>query len=227
MSKTTLLAALGIVVLVIICGAYFFLHKSDTNSLTTSQKEQSEKMAKQPKSLTDFLSMTGSQKCTFSDTSSGSSGTLYVADGKLSGAFQSALGGKQTVAHMVNDGSYFYIWTEDTNQGYKIADQTITEMSKNAANGQSQSSTPIDFNQKADYACDSWRTDSSVFDIPKTISFKDYTATMQQMMKDTTISPTSSPNTNSSTGTNRSACSACDQLSGSAQAQCRTALKCE
>jgi len=221
MNKTTLLAAVGIVILVIICGAYFFLHKGEKSSLTASQKEQSEKMVGQPKSLTDFLAMTGSQKCTF-DTQTGSTGTIYVGDGKMSGEFHSDMNGKHMNSHMIDDKDYMYIWTDDTNQGYKITISALKEMIKDAASGNNQTSTPIDLNQKADYSCDSWNVDSSVFNIPKTISFKDYTATMEHMMQ----APTNMSGNNSGTN-NQAACKACSQLSGSAQAQCRTALKCQ
>jgi hypothetical protein len=182
MNKTTLLAAIGIIILVIICGAYFFLYKGEKSSLTTSQKEQSKKMASRPRSLTDFLAMTGSQKCIF-DTETGSTGTIYVGDGKMSGDFHSGVNGQRIASHMVDDKSYLYIWTDDSNQGYKIAVSSLKEMSKNAASENNQTSTPIDFNQKANYSCGNWSVDSSVFDLPNTISFKDYTATMEQMMQ--------------------------------------------
>src|SRR5579863_2563832 len=122
-NKTTVIVIAVIVLLILAAGAYKLMHhmqaasQSGESANTQSQSQPSA----QKKSLFDLFSMAGSQKCTFSDSSNNSSGTVYISSGKMRGDFQSQNNGKAEVTHMINDGSYVYIWTDGQQSGYKMS----------------------------------------------------------------------------------------------------------
>lgn len=225
MNKVATVAGIVILVLVFAVGAYFFLSKN------SSLMSQNRKVAVEQKSLSDFLSMAGSQKCTFSDSSNNSNGTIYVSSGKMSGNFNTTTGGKTATTHMVEDGTYFYIWTGGDDKGYKVSVDAMKAASESSAKQvQDQRGNSVDINKKANYSCSNWSPDQSVFTVPATVKFTDYTQLMQQMMNATGATTGATKSTASPTGTtqsNSAMCGQCDQLSGEAKTACRSALKCK
>src|ERR1700683_114218 len=124
MKKTSTIIAVVIILILLGAGVFYFLGK---HAAPQSQSQQSavhqnqiQQMSTQKKSLFDFFSMTGSQKCTFSDSTNKSSGTVYVSGGKMRGDFQSSNNGKTNSSHMLNDGTFVYIWSDGQTNGIKM-----------------------------------------------------------------------------------------------------------
>ena len=242
MSKTTRIIIAVVVILILIVGLYFVFGKKSSNPLQSVQKSVQNKVAQmtnQKMSLSDFFSLAGSKKCTFSDKTNNSSGTVYIGNGEMRGDFQSTDNGKATASHMINDGKYVYMWTDGQKSGYKMSTDIVkkeaaqvTLSPDNSGSSETQpSSGPVNMNQQADYSCGGWSVDTSMFTLPQGITFTDYSSMMQGMQ-----------NTGaSSTGTTQQApanqgmtdqqkqyeCSQCNKVpAGAMRNQCLSELKC-
>jgi uncharacterized protein YxeA len=178
-----------------------------SNSQTTAQG-----------TLKSLLTSGKSQKCTYSYThqSTTVNGTVYVANGKMRGDFVSPSGQSKVTGHMIIDGGYFYVWTDLSNSGIKMA--VNQEQPATAAVNNSQ--TP-DINQSFTYTCQGWAEDDSLFTLPSSISF---------MTTALPVAPSSSGvGTPSGAGTSPSSyCAACDNIpAGPGRDACRTQLHCQ
>lgn len=178
-----------------------------SNSQTTAQG-----------TLKSLLSSGKSQKCTYSydHQSTAVNGTVYVANGKMRGDFVSASEQSKVAGHMIIDGGYFYVWTDLSNSGIKMA--VNQEQPANAPGSNSQ--TP-DINQSFTYTCQGWAEDDTLFALPSGISFM--TTTLP-------VAPSSSGvGTPSGAGTNPlSYCSVCNSIpAGSGRDTCKTQFHCQ
>ena len=122
MKKTSTIIAAVIILILLGAGVFYLLGKHaaprHNHNRAQAPQNQTQQMTTQKKSFFDFFSMAGSQKCTFSDSTNNSSGTVYVSGGKMRGDFQSSNNGKTNSSHMINDGTYVYIWTDGQTNGY-------------------------------------------------------------------------------------------------------------
>jgi hypothetical protein len=124
----------------------------------------------------DLITSGATQTCAFSiaatATSSGLSGTIYMASGNMQGDFiKTDTAGKVTNAHMIITGGMDYLWTDAVAKGYKLswsvaANSTILS---DRAGG-------VNINQPTAYSCSNWTADQSKFTIPANIQFTDITA---------------------------------------------------
>ncbi len=82
---------------------------------------------------------------------------MYVADGEM----------RVNFAHtsMIDDGAYFYAWTDGASQGLKLLAASSASGSAIAANGGFDPASNISF------ACNPWTANMSVFVPPASISF--------------------------------------------------------
>jgi hypothetical protein len=122
--------------------------------------------------LHDLISSGATQTCTFSiaatATSSGLSGTIYMASGSMSGDFvKTSTAGKATSAHMIVANGEDYLWSDALSRGIK--------MPWSAANSAELASKygSIDIGQPTAYTCASWTPDQSKFTLPAAIQFID------------------------------------------------------
>jgi hypothetical protein len=120
-----------------------------------------------------------SVQCTFSydDTTTG---TIYVSNSRMRGNFMT----DGVEAHMIHDGEWTYSWSSAAPQGVKMKispDELSDEASDNYDaedfNGY------VDPNVKADYDCDSWNPDNSMFTPPTDITFIDASQTMENLQQ--------------------------------------------
>jgi len=235
-----------IVILLLLGGAYYFMHHGNSmmHPMQAGEGANPQSQAStQKKSLFDFFSMAGSQKCTFSDDTNKSAGTVYVSSGKMRGDFQESNNstGKTEQTHMINDGTYVYMWTDGQNNGYKMSDQFVKQEEAQSseaktpsnAGGNPQPSQGVDMHQKANYSCGGWSADNSLFTPPSDVSFTDYSSMMQgqgTMMHGGSTGTTTQQGSQGSApaGGNAAACSECNQApAGSARNQCLAALHCQ
>lgn len=85
------------------------------------------------------------------------SGTMYIADGKMRVNFPHT--------SMIDDGMYFYVWTDGASQGLKLLAASSASGSAIASNGGFDPATNISF------ACNPWTANMSVFAPPASVSF--------------------------------------------------------
>jgi hypothetical protein len=226
MNKTTTILIVVIVLILLGGGAFFLLHfnKSSQSPLKAVQNQVS-KMTTEKKSLADFFSMTGSQKCTFSDKSNNSSGTLYVDNGKMRGNFQSVNNGKQMKTHMINDGTYVYMWIDGQKDGYKMSTATVKKEAAqiSVAPNEQAPTEAVNMNQQVNYSCGPWSVDTSVFTLPAGITFTDFSSMMQG------VTPGAAMRSQGMTDEQKkSMCAQCNQVpAGAMRNQCLTQLKCQ
>ncbi len=211
-----------IMILVIILGliglGYFFMSSKKGTSSTGSDLTSSTSSA--PKSLKDLLGMTAAQKCTFSNKTDNmeSSGTVYVAGGKMRGDFTSVVSGKTTSSHMIVDGTTNYTWMEGEKTGYKMTfdPSDVAAQPSVGSAGSAQSQAP-DLSQQGNYSCSGWIAESSSFTPPDDVKF----------MSLSDLIPSAKPSTGTTGTDSTSQCSVCDSLSGDDKTQCKTALNCK
>jgi uncharacterized membrane protein len=168
--------------------------------------------------LKDLFSSSKSQKCTFSDNNSGSSGVVYMSGGKMRGDFTSKTDGQSVESHMIVENQTSYVWTDASTQGVKMSYEKVTQLTSATASAQAGgSSMPISMDQKVSYQCESWVADPTLLTLPTTVKFNDFSSLIPQIKASTSGAAVMDP---------KSACGACDQLSDTQRDQCRKALSC-
>lgn len=115
----------------------------------------------------------------------------YHMRGKLMAAnINSEIGGQTTTSHMINDGAYIYIWSDDHKQGTKMTIPTETETQATTDKAKQLEASAPKLEGEADYNafkdqgylidCKSGGVDSSTFVPPADVTFTDPTAMMPQ-----------------------------------------------
>jgi hypothetical protein len=149
-----------------------------TGSVTGSVSAPSQASASAVRqTMHDLITSGATQTCKFSiaatATSSGLSGTIYIASGNMQGDFiKTDTAGKVTNAHMIITSGIDYLWSDASlTKGYKLswsvaANSTILS---DRAGG-------VNINQPTAYSCSNWTADQSKFTIPANIQFTDITA---------------------------------------------------
>lgn len=144
---------------------------SDNTSVQESEDAQSEANSIFAGSFNDLMARGGEYKCTFvSNTEVGTStGTVYIDGERIRGDFQSSvqITGQNIESSMINDGEFSYVWSSLMNTGFKVAN------SNDKTEGESVD-TGFDYDQQLDYDCQSWNVDSSVFNLPEGVEFKEF-----------------------------------------------------
>jgi hypothetical protein len=125
----------------------------------------------------DLITSGATQTCKFSiaatATSSGLSGTIYMASGNMQGDFvKTDTAGKVTNAHMIITGGMDYLWSDASlTKGYKLSWSVAA-----ASTILSDRAGGVNINQPTAYSCSNWTADQSKFVIPANIQFTDITA---------------------------------------------------
>lgn len=168
-------------------------------------------------SLKQLMSQASPQKCIVSSATenSQSEGTVFIANGKMRGDFVTEVDTKTTTSHMISDGKTLNGWSDETTMGFMFnMDQTAQATTTNQQ--------AVDVNSNYNYNCEDWKEDSSKFELPKNIEFKDFSALQTQMQGTTNLKMDASANAN----IKAVQCNACAQA-GEGKAQCLAMFKCE
>ena len=169
-------------------------------------------------SFKDLLAMGKTLKCESGFTSQGntSTGTMYVAGGKMRGDFSSQVEGKTMQMHMVVKDQTSYSWVEGLGQtmGFK---SSITQSAPAQGSAPSKS---VNIDQQVSYNCQPWSEDDSMFNLPSGVTFSDASQMAAPAHPITITPPTGGGSQNSA------ACAACNNA-GSQKAQCLAALGCK
>lgn len=179
---------LGLILLLIAAAfAYTQLTKSSSNKPATQQTNtgQEETQASQTKgSIQSLLGVGKNVTCTITYPDNQGTGTIYVANDKMRGDFQTAGADGATIdSHMIRDGEFAYIWSDtvakagDKKQGTKINISEAEKMVK-ANSGQTQAA---DLNKEVDMDCSTWTVSNTSFALPTDVTFTDLTETLKQI----------------------------------------------
>ncbi|MFA7286295.1 MAG: hypothetical protein WC052_01350 [Patescibacteria group bacterium] len=120
-------------------------------------------------SLKILLASGQPQRCQFIDSTDPfkTQGTVFINGGKVRGDLMSTRDSKIMKFHMIGDMETNYVWVEGMTTGAKS-----TVKSSSAVPGDDKWQG-IDNDKEADYRCDPWIVDSSLFVLPTNIEFID------------------------------------------------------
>lgn len=225
MNKNTVL--IGVVIAILLAAGVAFMVRGQSQApsqqkpvaktgTTTTTTETSEK-----RSIKELMGLGMNQQCTFQDTVSGNSGSIYTANGKYRGDFTSTVNGVASGTHMFSDGQDTYIWMDGQKNGFKMS---MAALEKADTTNPSVPKT-VDVNQQLDYTCVPWNSNAVTLDLPKDVEFTDFSSMMQKLIP--TVGTTTNTNAGDAMmGAPTSGCGICDSLSGDEKSQCKTALSC-
>lgn len=206
MSKAVLYGVVGIVIV----GAIAAWAMTSGRAPSGRSENNSASSPNSAMTMRELMASNVSQKCDFSEPQSNTSGTVYIANGKVRGDFTSQVNGKPMMGHMIADSSSSHVWMDGMAQGFKT---TFTAQATSSSNSQQG----LDPDRKTDYKCTAWTADAALFVVPTNIKFMDPGAMMGG----------ASGGASGSVSGSASQCAMCDQAPASARAQCRAALHCE
>lgn len=186
-NKNIIIAGVAVLILVIAGSAYLKLGNSAKNQIKTTNIKTSPTPVKNKPLATSLLSLLttgGNNKCTFEVTQTGggsTKGSVYISGNKMYNTFTiTDKTGKASKMSMLRLADENYIWGDTLPQGIKMK-LSVDDLKSNADAGQY-----VDLNQEADYKCDTWIPDQSVFNIPANIKFMDVSALMAKPTSATT-----------------------------------------
>lgn len=178
-NRNILIAGIAILIIVIAGSAYLKLGKFKNTQIKTTNIKTSPTPVKNKSLVTSLLSLLasgGNNKCSFEITQTAggkTKGTVYISGNKMYNTFTiTDKTGKTSKMSMLKLADENYIWGDTLPQGIKMK-LSVDDLKSNTDAGQY-----VDLNQKADYKCDTWIPDQSVFNIPANIKFMDVSALM-------------------------------------------------
>lgn len=174
MSKQAIIA--GVVVIILILGAGFFLMRSKSPKTENETASTSEKINSQAETTGSIKGLLGAGKnvtCKITYPDNSGSGTIYVSGKKFSGDFTMTVDGKTTQGNMLSDGEFMYSWTGTAGMKFKL--DAVPSPSASAS-GQSQGA---DLDKQVSMNCSNWNVDNSKFTPPADVKFTDFSQMMQ------------------------------------------------
>lgn len=183
MPKIGIWIAIGIILLLGIGGvAYWKLAKPQPAQPTPQQTTPQQTSVMQ--SLKDLIMSGATVKCdvSFDSGKTSTSGTTFVSGKNIRADFSTTLSdGKSMTGHMIQDGTFAYIWSSAMPTGVKMKVEAITGTA--TASGQAPQTNAVDVNQKMNTTCSPWVADSAMFTPPTDVKFTDLSQMMQNLPK--------------------------------------------
>ena len=236
MNKYTLIPIIALIVIIAAVGGYMVLSSSQSpvsESPSVSSRETSEGQAadtgdkmtedsmSEKTSLKNLMMTLVNQKCTFTDTESGSGGVVYIAKGSVRGDFTTQNEGSTVESHMISNEKEAYIWMDGLQTGIKLELDAMEDVNDTGFNNAPKT---VDINETVDYSCTPWVPDESKFVLPTDRSFTDMSAAMEDVME--SVQELQPGQDDTGTLDLETACAACDQTPEEYREQCRAALGC-
>jgi len=163
---------IGVVVaIVVVGGGIWYVSTNKAEAPVDGMPAASEDTAEGSGTLAELMKRAGSYKCTVemkpteANENTASSGTVYVADGKMRGDFTTvvaALGGKIVESYMISTDGYVYTWSNLLPQGMKMQIST---------SGDTATQGGMDASAAVDYHCAPWNVEASRFTVPTNVKF--------------------------------------------------------
>lgn len=163
-----------VVAAVVLVGGGWYIFSTMESSVPATTEETRETATSSPTTLSALLASGVSQQCTFTDSSSvgDTSGTVYVASGKIRGDFTAVSAGKAMKTHMISDGTTAYTWVEGMSTGYK-APLSFKQQADEAQ------APALDATKSLNYSCGPWTADQEMFALPPNYTFVDISVLLQ------------------------------------------------
>lgn len=175
MNTKTILIALAAAV-VIGGGIWWFAGGKDDDSASQSGQETTN--FSQASTINELLAQNENLMCTYSgtdDQGNANSGTVYLADGRMSGNFSLRAPGEDAIAsNLINDGQYQYSWQEGEDEGVKISLEQITANQPAMDSQSDEPASSVDQDEDYNFECQEWSVDESRFSPPGDVDFIDY-----------------------------------------------------
>lgn len=165
----------GVGAVVVIVGGYFFISSSQQdgsngevidNSSTT--ESTGKKMA-----FADFVKQGGSYKCTVHQyvNNTDTKGITYINGGMIKGEFNTVTQGMKIDTNFIVRDGYSYTWSSFApTMGFKMR---VDQSAEGDAGASAQGTYSFNATQIGDYDCQAWDADSSLFNIPSGVTFKE------------------------------------------------------
>ncbi len=173
MTKTHWLALALLVILG--AGGYFYYDNKDDigDSSMDDDSEESMETDDRKMSFGDFVRQGGSYRCDIEQTTEGATtkGIAYINDGMIKGEYVTQTKGLSMTSYVIVRDGYAYTWTSFVpNMGFKAR---IVETE--STNTPTDDASPSSFNADdvADYDCEMWAADASVFALPTGVKFSE------------------------------------------------------
>ena len=180
-------------------GGYYFLGSGDKssesnntqNDASQSELETSDRQQGRG-ALLSFLGQGRSVMCTFShqdaETSFKSEGEFYFDGVSEKFRVDSTTNDENEtyVTHMINDGEFTYLWSEETgDQAFAMkmsADIHTKAEAQEFVDSNNDNNKPVSLEEEVEYDCNSWSVDGTKFIPPSNVEFMDMASMMQEMM---------------------------------------------
>lgn len=184
------LKIIGVIAAVLLAaggGTYFVLNKNDSKSSGTQKPAVAvhvgEKTEINKASIEDLITKNDNLKCTFSytdETGGKTAGTIYTANKKVRSDMTFQAEGEEPEQYgMIRDSEYLYSWTDATKEGFKTKLSSMN-VSDEGRDPQTEAQPGIDQDQQYDLDCSDWQVDSSVFEVPGNVKFRDFSKEIEQ-----------------------------------------------
>jgi hypothetical protein len=183
MNKPIIVAAITLLILAGGVGAYFLINKDKyTESVSqaeTGSNSDNKGVKTEQASIEELLTRNASLKCNYKVNDAGSEnvGFVYFSGGKdMHGEFTNTEKGtgKSATVFVIISADTQYIWTKDSDVGYKA------DVSDSGKDKQQQMSQQFDPDKKYEFSCVNWQKDESKFTPPSSVTFTDISAQIQQ-----------------------------------------------
>ncbi len=182
-------------------------------------------------SLADLLARADNLECTIEyqadEATPPITGTYFTADGRVRGDFLVSELGPEAVSSMIVRDNQLYAWTVVDGQSYGMKTDLASatgSLTAGADEGVTDSPrTPVPLDESVTYRCERWLSvDTSVFEPPQDVLFRDQAALLNAGMEYGTIYE------EAAVPAATSPCELCDQVApGPGQDECRANFQCE
>lgn len=187
--KVGIIVAFVAVLGVIGIGAFMQSKKPEVAQNGQQVVEQPQKSENLPQesmtkgSLRSLLSAGKNVNCEIKYPDQSMKGMTYVSGNKMRGDFiLTGPDGKDIESHMVNDGTYIFMWTDTSKQGTKIKLDAVKPSATPSA-----ALKTADLDKEVDLKCSPWSVDEVKFNTPADVKFTDLSETMMNLQKSSGI----------------------------------------
>lgn len=177
MNKNLLI--LGAVVLVIAIGGYLFLNRNPQVSPTTNNPQNIEEMSN---IVMSAFEGNGSVKCTFQDESS--QGTVFIKNGMMRMESAGTAGAQNGNVILKNDTMWF--WENESTEGFMMENVSQYQNDPDISEEYKVDAESVrDEIEKKDASCVEENIADGVFEVPASVTFKNYSSMMEDVQTQT------------------------------------------
>jgi len=169
-----------LVAVVILGGGYFVLRDTNVENQTANvegalQNENANVEGEKKMAFLDFVKQGGSYMCEVHQDVKGvdNVGTVYLADGKVSGIFHTNAGDTPVDAMFIIRDGMTYMWSSAMP---KVGFKSKVDLSAVSADASTAPSYTWNAGAVRDYNCTPWTADEAKFTVPTTITFTEISA---------------------------------------------------